>query len=71
MKPCFLYYATKNSQDNSIWGNMINYYYDHVYFEHKTPLYQWLAEAFKARVEGGNIIFEDEKYYNWFMLKFQ
>jgi hypothetical protein len=71
MKPCSLHYAANSNQTNSVWENMTNYYYDHVYFEHKTPLYQWLAEDFKARVEGGNLIFEDEKYFNWFMLKFQ
>lgn len=71
MKPCSLHYAADSSQDNSVWNNMVNYYYDHVYYEHKTPLYKWLLEEYKARVDGANLVFEDEKYYNWFMLRFQ
>jgi hypothetical protein len=71
MKPCFLYYASNSNQDNSIWANMVNYYYDHVHFEYNISLNQWLAKDFKARIDGANLVFEDEKYYNWFMLKFQ
>ena len=71
MKPCSLHYANDSSQEKSIWNNMINYYYDHIRFEYDIPLYLWLDETFKARVDGANIVFEDEKYMNWFILKFQ
>jgi hypothetical protein len=73
MKTCSFKYAANISEySKSIWGRVIEYYYDHVHFEIRGITFNsWLAKEYKARIEGDNLIFEDEKYYNWFMLRFQ
>ena len=73
MKPCSMKYAANiNGYADSVWGRVIEYYYDNVHFENRANTFNsWLTKEYKARIEGGNIIFEDEKYMNWFLLKFQ
>jgi len=73
MKECSMKYAANiTGYSDSVWGRVIDYYYDHVHFEeYGSTFNSWLAKVYKARIEDGSIIFKDEKYMNWFLLKFQ
>jgi hypothetical protein len=65
-------YAANSDATNGTWNRVINYYYDQVHFEDCASTFaSWLAKDFKARLVDDNIVFEDEKYMNWFLLKFQ
>jgi hypothetical protein len=72
MKECCIKYAANSDATNSTWNKVIEYYYDHVHFEvYGITFNSWLDRDFKARIVDDDIVFKDEKYMNWFLLKFQ